>query len=164
MFPYIILHHSSPGQIMSVDNNSTALVRRLYEEGLNRRDAAAATAFYAHDAKNHGRTVGRAGMQRVFESLFSVFPDFHYRIEYAIAEGDRVVCKVTMTGNHLGLPTLPEVFSGMLKGILPTGKRVQVSHFHSFRIRDGQISEHAAVRDDLGMLLQLGLVKRPSEE
>ncbi len=148
---------------MVVDNNK-ALVRRLYDEGLNRRDAAAAAAFYAADAKNHGRTVGRAGMQRVFESLFSLFPDFHYRIEDATAEGDRVVCKVTMTGTHLGPPTLPEVFSGMLKGVPPTGKRVQVLNYHSFRIRDGQIAEHAAVRDDLGMLLQLGLLKRPAEE
>jgi len=146
---------------MSVDDN-TALVRRLYEEGVNRRDAAAAAAFYADDAKNHGRTVGRAGMQRVFESLFSIFPDFHYRIEEATAEGDRVVCKVTMTGTHLGPPTLPEVFSGMLKGVPPTGRRVQVLNYHSFCIRNGQITEHAAVRDDLGMCLQLGLVRRPS--
>jgi predicted ester cyclase len=148
---------------MSIDAN-TVLVRRLYEEGLNRRDAAAAAAFYAEDAKNHGRTVGRAGMQRVFESLFRVFPDFHYRIEEATAEGDRVVCKVTMTGTHLGLPTLPEVFSGMLKGVAPTGRHVQVLHFHSFRVRDRQIAEHAAVRDDLGMLLQLGLLERPGDE
>jgi len=146
---------------MPGDNNNAALVRRLYEEGLNRRDAAAAAAFYAADARNHGRSVGRAGMQKVFESLFSVFPDFHYRIEEATVEGDRVVCKVTMTGTHLGRPTLPEVFSGMLQGVAPTGKRVQVLHFHSFLIRDGQIAEHAAVRDDLGMLLQLGLLQRP---
>jgi len=161
LFPYIISDHLSPSQIMSVDGN-TALVRRLYEDGLNRRDAAAAAAFYTADAKNHGRAVGRAGMQRVFESLFSVFPDFQYRIEEETAAGDRVVCKVTMTGTHLGRPTLPEVFNGMLDGVPPTGKRVQVLHFHSFRIRDGQISEHAAVRDDLGMLLQLGLLKRPA--
>ncbi len=148
---------------MSVDDNK-ALVRRLYEEGLNRQDAAAAAAFYTEDAKNHGSTVGRSGMQRVFESLFSVFPDFHYRIEDATAEGDRVVCKVTMTGTHLGPPTLPEIFSGMLKGVPPTGKRVQVLNYHSFRFRDGQISEHAATRDDLGMLLQLGLLKRSAEE
>lgn len=144
-----------------VADENTALVRRLYEEGINRQDAAAAAAFYAVDAKNHGRTVGRAGMQKVFEGLFSVFPDFHYRIEDETAAGDRVVCKVTMTGTHRGQPTLPEVFSGMLKGVAPTGKRAEVLHFHSFRVRDGLITEHAAVRDDLGMLLQLGLVKRP---
>ena len=145
---------------MSADEN-ILLVRRLYDEGINRRDAAAAAAFYAVDAKNHLRTVGRAGMQRVFESLFSVFPDFHYRIEETTAAGDSVVCKVTMTGTHRGQPTLPEVFSGMLTGVAPTGKRVEILHFHSFRVRDGQIAEHAAVRDDMGMVIQLGLVKRP---
>ena len=147
---------------MSVDNNK-ALVHRLYDEAINRQDAIAAAAFYTTDAKNHGRTVGRAGMQKVFEALFSAFPDFRYQIEEETAEGDRVVCKVVMTGTHLGPPTpLPEIFSGMLAGVAPTGKRVEVLQFHSFRIRDGKITEHAAVRDDLGMCLQLGLVTPPS--
>lgn len=145
---------------MSLEANK-ALIHRLYDEGMNRQDARAAAAFYALDAKNHMRTVGRAGMQKVFETLFRVFPDFNYRVEEATAEGDRVVCKVVMTGTHLGEPALPEAFSGMLKGIAPTGKRVEVLQFHSFRVRDGEISEHAAVRDDMGMVIQLGLVKRP---
>ena len=147
---------------MTSVEHGKALVRRLYEEGINRQDAGAAAAFYTTDAKNHGRTVGREGMRQVFEALFAAFPDFHYRIEEATAEGDRMVCKVTMSGTHLGQPTLPEIFNGMLRGVAPTGKRVTVLNFHSFRIRDGLISEHAAVRDDLGMALQLGLVKRPS--
>ncbi len=145
---------------MSAEENK-ALIRRLYDEGINRHDAAGAAAFYAEDAKNHGQTVGRAGMQAVFEALFSTFPDFNYRIEQSTAEGDRVDCKVTMRATHLGQPTLPHVFSGMLNGIAPTGKRVEVLHFHSFRVAGGKITEHAAVRDDLGMVLQLGLLKRP---
>lgn len=87
-----------------MSDENKRIVERLYAEGINRHDAAAAAAFYAEDAKNHGRTVGRAGMQRVFEALFSTFPDFLYRIEEATCEGDRVVCKVTMTGTHLGQP------------------------------------------------------------
>ena len=138
------------------------LVERLYAEGFNRRDAAAAAAFYAEDAKNHGRTVGRAGMQAVFEALFSTFPDFNYRIEQSTTEDDRVVCKVTMRGTHRGQPTLPHSFSGMLNGVAPTGKSVAVLQFHSFRVAGGQIAEHAAVRDDLGMLVQLGLIKPPA--
>jgi len=147
-------------KIMSSETNLT-LVRRLYGEAINRQDAAAAAAFYATDAKNHGRAVGREGMRKVFAALFAAFPDFHYRIEEATAEDDRVVCKVTMTGTHRGQPTLPEVFNGMLSGVAPTGKRVTVLQFHSFRIQGSLVSEHAAVRDDLGMVLQLGLVKRP---
>lgn len=144
-----------------LSGENKALIYRLYDEAINRHDAAAAAAFYAHDAKNHGRRVGRAGMQAVFETLFSTFPDFNYRIEEITAESDRVVCKVTMHGTHRGQPTLVQAFGGMLTGVAPTGKQVQVLQFHSFRIDGGKISEHAAVRDDLGMLLQLGLLKRP---
>ena len=146
---------------MSLEDNKT-LIRRLYDEGINRHDAVAAAAFYAPGAKNHGRTVGREGMQKVFEALFSAFPDFNYQIEEATAEGDRVVCKVTMTGTHRGQPTLPAAFSGMLAGVPPTGKQVRVLQFHSFRVAGGQITEHAAVRDDMGMVLQLGLLQRPA--
>jgi predicted ester cyclase len=140
---------------------SKDLVRRLYAEGFNRQDAAAAAAFYAEDAVNHGRQVGQEGMRKVFEALFSAFPDFRYDILEQTQEGDRVVCKVKMTGTHRGQPTLPEAFGGMLAGVAPTGKRVEVLQFHSFRVRGAVICEHAAVRDDLGMCLQLGLIKRP---
>jgi predicted ester cyclase len=142
---------------------SKALVRRLYAEGFNRQDAAAAAAFYAEDAVNHRQKVGRAGMRRVFEALFSTFPDFHYEILEETEDGDRVVCKVMMTGTHRGQPVgMPEAFGGMLAGVAPTGKRVEVLQFHSFRVRGSQICEHAAVRDDLGMCIQLGLIRKPS--
>ena len=142
-----------------MSDHNKALVARLYVEGMNRQDAVASAAFYALDAKNHGRTVGRDGMQKVFEALFSTFPDFYYRIDEATAEGDRVVCKVTMTGTHLGEPTtMPGAFGGLLMGVTPTRKKVEVLQFHSFRIRGSEISEHSAVRDDLGMYKQLGLV------
>lgn len=146
-----------------MSDHSKALVRRLYGEGINRRDAAAAAAFYSTDAKNHGHTVGREGMQKVFEALFSTFPDFHYAIDETTAEGDRVVCKVTMTGTHLGKPTtMPAAFGGLLKGVAPTRKTVEVLQFHSFRIRGDEITEHSAVRDDLGMYKQLGLIEPPN--
>lgn len=143
----------------SVENKS--LIHRLYDDAINLQDAVAAAACYAPDTMNHGRVVGQDGMQRVFEALFSTFPDFFYEIKNETAEDDRVVCKVMMTGTHLGRPTMPEIFNGMLKGVAPTGKRVEVLQYHDFRIRGGLIAEHAAVRDDLGMLLQLGLLERP---
>ena len=142
---------------MTADNKR--LVERLYSEGINSHDAAAAAAFYAPDAMNHGRTVGREGMRKVFDALFSTFPDFHYRIDECTAEGDRVVCKVTMTGTHRGQPhSLPEAFGGMLTNVAPTGRKVQVLQFHSFTLGGGMITAHSAVRDDLGMCKQLGLI------
>jgi len=145
---------------MPLEDNKR-LIHRLMNEGHNRQDAQAAAAFYADNAMNHRRTVGRAGMQAVFETLYRVFPDFHYRILESTAEDDRVVCKVEMTGTHRGEPLLREAFSGMLNGVAPTGKSVKVLQFHSFCVREGLIAEHAAVRDDMGMVQQLGLVQKP---
>lgn len=146
---------------MDLQAANKQLIRRLVDEGHNRQDARAAAAFYVEDATNHGRVVGRAGMQRVFETLYRVFPDFSYRILESTAEQDCVVCKCEMTGTHRGEPLLREAFSGMLNGVLPTGRKVTVLQFHSFRICDGLITEHAAVRDDMGMVLQLGIVQQP---
>ena len=145
---------------MSTADNKR-LIRRLYDEGFNRQDAARAARFYAEDAMNHMRTVGRAGMQRVFEGLFSIFPDFRYEILNETAEADRVVCKVMLNATHLGRATKPEVFNGMFRGVEPTGRRVEVLQYHDFLIRGTEIAAHAAVRDDLGMVMQLGLVQRP---
>ena len=137
------------------------LIYRLYEEGINRHDAVTAAAFYAEDAVNHTHTVGRDGMQKIFETLFSTFPDFHYRIIESTAEDARVVCKVMMTGTHLGQPSMKAAFNGLLNDVAPTGRKVEVLQFHSFRVRGAEIAEHAAVRDDAGMAKQLGLISRP---
>ena len=40
---------------------------------------------------------------------------------------------------------------------------MSVRHVHLYRVADGKIAEHWAVRDDLGMLLQLGALPQPPE-
>ena len=47
---------------------------------------------------------------------------------------------------------------GAFVGIPPTGKRATVPHMYLFRLNAGQVTEYAAVRDDLGMMRQLGLI------
>ena len=43
-----------------------------------------------------------------------------------------------------------------LGGVKPTGKRVSAEQMHFVRFQDGKIVEHWAVRDDAGLLRQLG--------
>jgi predicted ester cyclase len=64
----------------------------------------------------------------------------------AIAEDDLVAVRATMTGIH----------SGEFQGIPPTGKHFREAQMHIFRLRSCKIAEHAAQRDDLGLLLHLG--------
>jgi predicted ester cyclase len=123
----------------------------------NLQDAAAWAAFYSPDCTNHGRPVGRAGMQAVFASLIEAFPDFRFRELGLVCAGDTVAAELQMLGTHRGKPDLP-VLGGLLMDVAPTGRHVAVENMHFYRFEDGLIVDHRAVRDDLGLMQQLGLI------
>jgi predicted ester cyclase len=64
-----------------------------------------------------------------------------------------VACRVTCSGTH----------EGELWGIPPTGKRFSVEHVHWHRLADGKLVERWGVRDDLGMMQQLGVISAPEQ-
>ena len=144
---------------MSVEGNK-ALFRRTYEELLNGGDLSVAEELVAPDFMNHeappGRDRGPESMRGLATMLRSAFPDLHFEIEELIAEGDIVAGRLTMSGTH----------EGPLMGTPPTGRSVRQDHMHFVRFRDGKAIEHWGVRDDLGMMKQLGLMPepQPSEE
>lgn len=133
-----------------------ATIRRLIAAH-NRQDAAAAAACFAAAGTNHGRTAGPGGMENVYRNLYTAFPDYHWDLQVLIAEDDWVAAQVLMTGTHLGVPELP-VFGGLMHGAEPTGKAVSVLNIHVYRMKDGLVAKHSAVRDDLGMMQQMGLL------
>jgi predicted ester cyclase len=137
-----------------------ALIRRL-AAAHNQQDAAAAASCFATNATNHGHRTGREGMERVYQSLYTAFPDYRWELQLLIAEEEWVTAQIMMTGTHLGIPALP-VFGGLLHESAPTGKRVVVENIHIYRIDNGLIAEHSAVRDDLGMMQQLDLLPATS--
>ena len=68
-------------------------------------------------------------------------------IEDIIADGDMLAIRGTASGTH----------ENEFAGIPPTGKRFAAEQMHWVRVADGKVAEHwAAVRDDLGMMRQLG--------
>jgi predicted ester cyclase len=149
---------------MNADANK-ATIRRLWQtwEG---NDIDAILAFWSPEAVNHGGQVaesarrpppGREGLRRVLESLHTAFPDRTYAVDDLLAEGDRVVCRLTVRGTHQGTPVIP-VEGGLLSTHPPTGRAYAVQQIHIFRLVDGLIAEHWAVRDDLGLMQQLGIV------
>jgi predicted ester cyclase len=136
------------------------LIRRL-AAAHNRQAAAAAAGCFSVDATNHGHRAGREGMERVYRSLYAAFPDYHWDLQLLITEEEWVTAQIMMTGTHLGIPPLP-VFGGLLHIAAPTGKPVAVENIHIYRIENGLIAEHSAVRDDLGMMQQLNLLPATS--
>jgi predicted ester cyclase len=96
----------------------------------------------------------------VLGSLQRAFPDRRWQIDELIAEGDLVACRLTVSGTYGEIPPIP-VEGAMLIQTPPTGKPYAVQHVHLFRLADGKVIEHRAVRDDLGLLLQLGVLAPP---
>ena len=130
---------------------------RLATEALNRGDLKAYVSYFAEDTKNFDRPVGREGIRRSIEDIFTTFPDYRHDIVEVIAKGDSVVLRCKTSGTHRGVGKLP-LNGGMLVGVEPTQKRFEAQHIHWYKLRDGKIAEHTANRDDIGMMRQLGLL------
>jgi predicted ester cyclase len=98
-----------------------------------------------------GAPTGPENVKQTVRRLRAAFGGLQFEIHEEIAEGDRVVQRATMSGRH----------SGPLMGYEPTGREFAVQHVYGWRIADGRIVEHWGVRDDLGLLRQLGLLPAP---
>jgi steroid delta-isomerase-like uncharacterized protein len=143
---------------MSVEINK-AIVRRMYEEVFNRRNLAlvdelAAPESITHEAHLDMAASGPEALRQVVRLLTTAFPDHHTTIEDLIAEGDKVVLRATFSGTH----------QGVFLGIAPTGRPFSQQQIHIVRITDGKVAEQWAVRDDLGMMRQLGVIPGPGHE
>lgn len=143
---------------MSIEENK-ALVRRFWEEVFNKRNPVLADELLAPDAINYevppGMTrEGPESVKQVLHMLTAAFPDHHTTLEEVIAEGDKVVVRTTFSGTH----------QGAFMGMPPTGKHFSQSQIHIVRIVDGKAVEHRAVRDDMSMMQQLGVIPAPGHE
>jgi predicted ester cyclase len=77
------------------------------------------------------------------------FADRRTELHAVMSGGDRVMVWVTVSARHVG-----NGFPRMA-GLPVHGNRVTWSQVHVFRIADGRVTEHWAVRDDAAMLDQL---------
>jgi predicted ester cyclase len=140
---------------MSEDANKIC-VRRHFEELWNEGQIEKAGEFFHQDFMNFGEehVDGISLVKRIVTVWRTAFPDFRFSIDAMMAENDEVMCEVSCRGTHLGEFQLISPLKG--PSLSPNGKAFSVKHIHRFRLKDGKIFEHFAVRDDLGMFAQLG--------
>ncbi|GAB1815289.1 ester cyclase [Mycobacterium sp. MUNTM1] len=89
---------------------------------------------------------GPAGFLATSQWLREAFSDLSFELHETVSEDGLVMVAAIMTGEH----------TGAFNGIAPTGTRINHKQVHIFTVADGRIVRHRAVRDDLGLLLQLG--------
>ena len=134
------------------------LARRALEEiyaqgNLELADELIDPDFQDHEPAHPERPDGPEGVKQTVKSLHSTFRDLRFEVEEEIAEGDKVVQLVVMSGRH----------AGPLMGREPTGKKFAVRHIYIWRIADDKIVDHWGSRDDLGLLTQLELLEPQTE-
>jgi predicted ester cyclase len=125
----------------------------LVEDVWNKGDFHWADQMFTSAAVLHyrGRNIPltpESGMQTV-QSWRTGFPDFHFKLEDMIVQGNKVVLRIPFTGTH----------NGKFWGLEPTGKKISVTETLILRFEEGKIAEMWEDYDEYGMRIQLGLVK-----
>jgi len=142
------------GDAMSADENKTCVLRH-FEELWNNGQVDRVEDFFAEDFMNFGQQYqdARPIVKHIVQVWRTAFPDLRFTVDFMVAEGDLVMCEASCQGTHLGeFPLIPPLQGPTLA---PNGKTFKVKHIHRFRLKEGKIIEHFAVRDDLGMFQQL---------
>jgi steroid delta-isomerase-like uncharacterized protein len=134
----------------AVDHAAT--MRSTYER-INAGDIGGFGDLVAHDFVEHqggpGFPATKEGTLDFFRSLRAAFPDMQMNIEDLIADGDKTVARVMVTGTH----------QGEFMGVPPTGTRVGVQLIDIMRFDGGGlVCEHWGVADMLSLMQQLGVV------
>ena len=137
---------------MTSAETNKALVRRFYEE-IDKGNIDILDELVAEDYIDHtpppvpGLASGREGVKQSFRMFQQATPGYH-RIEDQIAEGDKVVTRLTSIGKH----------EGDLPGAPRTGNDMKVTSITIHRIAKGKLVEKWSEKDVISLLQQLGLM------
>ena len=141
---------------MSSPTENKALVRRFYEE-IDKGNLGIVDELVAEDYIDHAPPPipnlpkGREGVKRAFRTFQQATPGTHH-IEDQIAEGDKVVTRLTSAGKH----------EGDLPGAPRTGNDMKMTSITIHRIANGKLVEKWSEKDMLSLLQSLGMM--PSME
>lgn len=140
---------------LTAEERENARIARQIPEGVFAdNDLDLLEEIYAEDAVDYtpfGAQRGREAIRASYEDFLSAFPDISQAVEDIIVEGDRVAMFITSRGTH----------EGVLWGIEPTRKPIEVQQMAFVRIEDGVIAERWFLSDNLTLLRQLGVIDFP---
>jgi steroid delta-isomerase-like uncharacterized protein len=133
---------------VSAEENK-AIFRRYVEEVPNQGNLEVADEIFdryvSHQSDGSTLQRGPEDVKRFTGEYRSAFPDFHISIEEQIAEGDKVVNRVTLQGTHLG----------DFRDMTPTGKEMKIKAVTIFRFSsEGKVVETWDYFDQLRLMRQ----------
>jgi predicted ester cyclase len=130
-------------------------IRRLFDEGMNRRNRAVVAELIAAEYVNYSMPMpspGPAGLNAVIDGFFAAFPDLQIVIDDVVAETDKAATRGHFTGTH----------KGTFMNVPATGKSVTVSYIDIWRAHNGRFVENWVNIDLFGLMVQLGVIPAPA--
>ena len=146
---------------MTLVEDNIQLVRNVIDV-LNSGDTSRVSDFISPNYFNHESQMDPVrskmrGPQEFIDTVANIrkaFSDLQYELIDSVASNERVISVVSVRGKHTGS------FFGFIP---PTGNKISYQAVHIFTIDDdGKIAEHKAIRDDLALMYQLGVVDASS--
>lgn len=129
--------------------NNKEIVRRLYEDCLNKRNYRLMDEFIAKDYVGIRGESGPSGFTETTQPIITAFPDIQWKVEDLIGEGDKVVIKWSTQGTH----------TGTFRGIFPpSNKQIEDRAIVIYQFKEGKIIKAWMQVDRLGFLQQLGII------
>jgi steroid delta-isomerase-like uncharacterized protein len=141
------------GAHLSAEENKAA-VRRFMEELFGGGKAELVDEvldpdFVCHDPNSEtGEIRGADTIKGEVGYFHNAFPDFFWRVDDQVAEGEKVTTRYTLGGTHQG-----EFF-----GVPGSGRRVEISGINIDRFEGGKLVEEWASYDLLGGMRQIGAI------
>ena len=132
-------------------------IARANFDAINAQDLDKWSALQTADVMTEG-TGAPAPMNREQNRMFiqgflTAFPDLHFEVTRAIAQGNDVVLHWTATGTHNG--PLPTPTGGSIPA---TAKKAAVAGSSTFELKDGKITRGWIFWDMTSLLGQLGVL------
>ena len=137
--------------MMKLEQNK-AIVRDYLNEIVNRGNMSAFNTFFSEDVVFNEARNFREQYPARMQAIRGAFPDHHLTIRDQIAEGDKVVTRVTFHGTH----------SGSFNGMPATGKQVEWSGIAMDRIANGKVVEMWHVQNTASLMQQIGAPPPPA--
>ncbi len=145
-----------PGCPATTPEQNEELVRGYFEVAYNGREPSRVGEFLADDFvrrnvnRPHDNQPGTADDAARVEENLKDFPDLHIAVDDAMAEGDKVMVRLTWTG------TQSDPIEAW--GSPATGRRVRYELIAVYRVACGKLAEQWLVVDYLTMLRQTGII------
>jgi steroid delta-isomerase-like uncharacterized protein len=140
---------------MSIEENKAIVLRwfgELDRGNLDVVDELIADEYVDHNPALPGLPPGREGVRQYVRILKTAFPDAAHTIDDIIAEGDKVMTRVTARGTFLG----------ECIGYQPNGSVVEISGIAVHRVEGGRLVEHWAHADIAEFMRQIGAEAAPA--